>query len=121
MFVRPVLVFFAGLMGAAGVAAAAAGAHLPDVPNLPVAAQFLLFHAAAVVALAALSAAAGGRLLAEIAAIVLMAGAGLFSGSLIVDDLNAARPLAALAPVGGTTLIAGWLLVSVAGLALFRR
>lgn len=120
MALRPALVFIAGLMGACGVAAAAAGAHLPGMANLPSAAQFLLFHATAVVALAAFSAAAGGRLIVELAAVVLIAGALLFSGSLIYDDLTATRTLAPLAPVGGTTLIAGWLFVAIAG-ALTRQ
>lgn len=121
MKIEAVLAAVGSVFGACGVAAAAAGAHLTNLPNLPVAAQFLLIHAAAIIGLAALSAAFGGRKLVAWSAVVLAVGVVLFSGSLIWSDVFGASPMSSLAPVGGTTLIVGWLFSAVAGLSLLRR
>ncbi len=115
------LLFLAGLAGAAGVALAAAAAHLGGA-GLETAATFLILHAAALVGVAALAAAAPGTPFARVALIggaVLFVGLVLFSGDLaaraFLDDLL--FPMAA--PTGGTLLIAGWLVVAFS--AVFRR
>ena len=75
------IVIYAGLAGAAGVALAAAGAHGEGYAALTPAAQFLLMHGAAALAVAAIASRAahpGGFL---IAALILLIGVSLFSGA----------------------------------------
>jgi len=111
------LVAVAGLMGAAGVAAAAAGAHLGG-GLLPTAAEILLVHAAAITGLAALGAARPGRAGGtDLAAAVLAAGAVLFGGDLALRDLLDLRLVPYAAPTGGVAMIAGWLLAAGAAVA----
>jgi uncharacterized membrane protein YgdD (TMEM256/DUF423 family) len=50
-----VLVILAGIMGAAGGMLAGGAAHLPDATRLASASSMLLFHAAAVLAIVALT------------------------------------------------------------------
>jgi uncharacterized membrane protein YgdD (TMEM256/DUF423 family) len=101
---------FAGLLGAAGVGAAAAAAHLGGGQLLDTAATFLMIHSAAVLAIVALaqraSRASTGLFL--MAALLLIAGMLLFCGDFGMRAL-AARPLFRMAaPSGGVLLIAGW-------------
>lgn len=114
---RKGLLALAGLMGAAGVAAAAAGAHL-GYANFPVAAQFLMLHAVAVAALVAIRP-FGSRLL-DIAAAILVLGTLSFSGGLMCTDAFGAPPFPHAAPFGGTALILGWLFVAAAAFTLRR-
>ncbi len=102
---------FACLCGLLGVAGSAAAAHVPGADSLKIAAQFLLFHAPALLALMALSAAGLVRApLARIAALLLAAGLSLFCGDLALRALagHALFPMAA--PSGGFALMGGWLL-----------
>ena len=112
----------AGLYGAAGVALAAAGAHRSGNPNVTTAAYFLLFHAAALVALC--TAAAGtrraGPLMAATSLIAL--GTLLFAGHLALHALADLVPVPFAAPVGGSLTILGWVVAAVAlPLALSAR
>ncbi|WP_375412993.1 DUF423 domain-containing protein [uncultured Bradyrhizobium sp.] len=112
-----ILVVLAGLMGAAGVALAAVAAHQPDASRLASASSMLLFHATAVLATLLLTerriihmplglAAAFGFVLAT----------ALFAGDLTLRQYagHAVFPMAA--PVGGTLLIASWLLLAAAAI-----
>lgn len=115
------LLFLAGLAGAAGVALAAAAAHRGG-EGLETAATFLILHAAALVGVAALAAAAPGTPFARVALIggaVLFVGLVLFSGDLAARAFLDDRLFPMAAPTGGTLLIAGWLVLAVS--ALFRR
>lgn len=112
---RPLLVI-AGLCGVVGVAAAAYASHASE-PNLAIAAQFLLLHAAALLALSIL---ATQRLLL-VAALVLALGLVLFAGDLAMRDLVGTALFPFAAPLGGGGLIAGWTLVAVAALFKPRR
>lgn len=109
-FSRP-LVAIAGLCGAAGVALAAAGSHGGNA-DLSIAANFLLIHAPALLGLSLLP---RSRVLIA-AAGVLVLGLLLFSGDLATRAWlgHALFPLAA--PIGGTGLILGWLLVVAAAI-----
>ena len=107
----------AGLLGAAGVAAAAAGAHLGGGQLLETAATFLMIHSAAVLGIISLAQRAPrrGAALFAIAALLLVAGMLLFCGDFAIRGL-AGRPLFPMAaPSGGTLLIAGWLAAAAAG------
>lgn len=111
-----VLAALAGLLGAAGVGAAAAAAHLGGGQLLETAATFLMIHSAAVLAIAAL-ALRSQRLAAAIfaiAAALLILGMALFCGDFAMRALanRALFPMAA--PSGGMLLIAGWLAAAIA-------
>ncbi len=116
-----VLVVVAGLMGSAGVAIAAAGVHLAGGDSARIAAEFLLIHAAVILAASGSvqSGSAGTGML--IAAGVLALSASLFSADLALAALGGLRPLPVAAPVGGFGMIAGWLLFVVAGCRRFFR
>ena len=112
------------LCGAAGVALAAAGAHRGgDGAIATTAGYFLLFHAAAVMALvAALGTTARGNRLLAVAASLLVLGVALFSGELALHALAGLRPLPMAAPIGGSLMILGWLVAAVAlPMAIGRR
>jgi uncharacterized membrane protein YgdD (TMEM256/DUF423 family) len=109
-----ILVAVAGLMGAAGVAAAAGAAHGAGGENLQNAANFLLFHASIVAALAL-----GGRLPRPgflAAATALAVGVPIFSGDLALQATKGAKLFNYAAPLGGTLMIAGWLMLTIAAL-----
>ncbi|GBU16586.1 MULTISPECIES: DUF423 domain-containing protein [Methylobacterium] len=112
-----VLLALAALAGLLGVAASAAAAHVSGAETLRTSAEFLLFHAPAVMALAALSGAGlTSRPVTRVAAGAMLLGLALFSGDLALRAL-AGHPLFPMAaPIGGMVLMAAWL---VAGLAAF--
>ncbi|MDF2117133.1 DUF423 domain-containing protein [Roseiarcaceae bacterium H3SJ34-1] len=105
----------AGLMGAAGVALAAAGAHAAGADLLNPASNMLLFHAAAVLALAM----GGAPRMLMVSGGLLVLGAALFSGDLALRALAGVKLFAMAAPSGGILLIGGWL--SIAAIGAFGR
>lgn len=107
---RPFLVA-AGLMGALGVVASAAASHSGHA-NLAIAGTFLLLHAPALIGLSVV----GQNRIARIAGYLLLAGLALFAGDLAARDLLGSPLFPLAAPLGGFGLIAGWLLVGLAGL-----
>lgn len=110
------IVIYAGLAGAAGVALAAMGAHGEGYAALTPPAHFLLMHAAAALAIVALAARAmhpGGFLLA---ALIVLVGVTLFSGDITARTFLSHRLFPLAAPIGGSTMIVGWLVLSVAGI-----
>ena len=113
---------WAGLLGACGVAAAAAAAHLPGAGSLGSVALILLVHAAALPGLTARAAenSAGARLRLA-AALAIALGAALFSADVTLLTLRGARLFPFAAPIGGTTMILGWLIAGAAGLADLLR
>lgn len=116
---RRLLVLFAGLLGAAGVAAAATAAHVTSDPALATASQFLMIGAVALAACAALGVAGGhGWSFADIGGGLIGLGTVLFSGALAARVLWQVSIFPMAAPTGGMFLIAGWL---VLGLAAFQR
>ena len=102
----------AGLYGAAGVALAALGAHRSGNPNVTTAAYFLLFHAAALVAFCALACHAVSKGLLLAASLIAL-GVISFSGELAIHALTGMAPVPVAAPLGGSAMIAGWLLAAV--------
>lgn len=100
------LTAWAGLMGAGGVAAAAAAAHVRGAQKLFNVALVLLAHAAAILALTMRP----GRL-ATGAAYAMALGATLFSLDVGLLTLRGAHLFPMAAPTGGITLILAWLAV----------
>jgi uncharacterized membrane protein YgdD (TMEM256/DUF423 family) len=95
------------------VAAGAFGAHALQGTVTPdrleiwgTAASYLLIHGVAVCAL--------GIVLKSLALLCLLLGATVFSGSLFALVLADIPMLGAVAPVGGATMIVGWLWVAFA-------
>lgn len=109
------LAVYAGLAGAAGVALAAAGSHGSGLAPLTPAAQFLMMHAAAAVAIVAVAMRAGHPSGFLIAAALLLVGVTLFSGDITARTLWGTRLFPMAAPTGGTTMIVGWLVLAGAG------
>jgi uncharacterized membrane protein YgdD (TMEM256/DUF423 family) len=117
-----ILIALAGLMGAAGVVLLAAGAHAAPGAGLDSAGQMLLFHAAAVIGVAAaLHQGLLFRPLALAAAIGLVVGAALFSGDIALKTLAGHRLFPMAAPTGGFISIASWLGLAVAAVVTIVR
>lgn len=115
-------VAYAGINGAVAVAAAAYATHGVADPHaagqVVTASLQQLFHALAIVALAALAPRWPGKVsrrLGQIAMLAFAIGLTLFAYAVYATALLG-RP-ATLAPTGGTMLIFGWLILGIAGLA----
>jgi len=109
--VSRLLLALAGLFGAAGVAAAAAGSHGADT-NLSTAGTFLLLHAAALAGISRHD----RNGLAQGAGLGMALGVVLFAGDLAMRA-RAGMPLFPMAaPIGGITMILGWLGLAVSAL-----
>jgi uncharacterized membrane protein YgdD (TMEM256/DUF423 family) len=106
-----ILVFAAGLCGAAGVVLSAAASHRGGA-FIGTAASFLLMHAPVFLAVGLFDA---NRIL-RTASYILLVGLVLFSGDLLARDFVGSRLFPFAAPVGGTLLIAGWLAIVLSAL-----
>ncbi|GJE28933.1 DUF423 domain-containing protein [Methylobacterium organophilum] len=116
------LLALAGLAGLLGVAASAAAAHTAGGETLRTAAQFLLFHAPAVIGLVALGAGGAVRAgLARASAAGLLLGLALFSGDLSLRALSGSPLFPMAAPSGGVILMLAWALAILAALVPARR
>ena len=106
-----VLAFLGCLLAAAAIALSAYAAHasadLAAQSRLQTAAWFAFGHGAVLAALGA----ASERLLSKAGLGLLLLGTLLFSGSLVGGAM--AGWSTALAPIGGTALMLGWLLLAV--------
>jgi uncharacterized membrane protein YgdD (TMEM256/DUF423 family) len=107
----------AGLMGASGVILAAGAAHAGDASLLMPASTMLLFHACAVLGTVALAerGVVHSRI-GLIAAVGFLGAAALFSGDLVMRQLTGSRLFPFAAPIGGTLLIASWLVLTASAL-----
>lgn len=113
---KAILVLLGGLAGAAGVALSAYAAHAGG-GNLGTAAQFLLFHAPALLAIG-LAARSPVMLIAGFA---LALGVTLFAGDLAMRALAGHRLFPMAAPAGGSLLIVSWLGIAAGGFLERRR
>lgn len=112
----------AGLMGAAGVALAAVAAHRLPTPAMASAAQMLMVHAVAVLAISAwavrsVNAAGWWR----VAARVMLLGTALFAGDIALRGFEAGQLFPMAAPIGGSLTIFAWVLVALAAAVEWRR
>jgi uncharacterized membrane protein YgdD (TMEM256/DUF423 family) len=112
----------AGLMGASGVALAAVAAHRVPTPAMASAAQMLMVHAAAVLAITAWASrsvnAAGWW---RVSARVMLLGVALFAGDVALRGFEAGQLFPMAAPAGGSLTILAWVLVAVAAAVDWRR
>jgi uncharacterized membrane protein YgdD (TMEM256/DUF423 family) len=107
---------WAGVAGAAGVALAAVAAHKVDNPALATAAMMLTIHAVAAVGIVALAMRLEREKLWQATAVLMLGAASLFSGDIALHTLSGTHVFPMAAPTGGSLLIASWLIV--AGLAV---
>lgn len=109
------IIFVAGIAGAWGVILAAVAAHLNSVTSIVSASQMLIFHACALLSLAAWSAAnpVNTRIF-DYAAYVMLTGVFLFSGDLCLRAFYNFTFFHYAAPLGGVLIILGWVLISYA-------
>ncbi|MFZ2069278.1 MAG: DUF423 domain-containing protein [Xanthobacteraceae bacterium] len=117
-----ILLFLAGLMGAAGIMLAAAGAHAAPGAGLDSAAYILLFHGTAIIGATALV--QQGVLWRPLTVLVLaawVAGAVLFSGDIALRAFAGHRLFPMAAPSGGIILILAWLGFAVAAIGALAR
>ena len=117
-----VLFLVAGLCGALGVVLSASAAHGLEAQLSPkeigwvdTAGLFLLLTAPAIALCARLSPSRFGRL-PWIAGLLLTLGVILFSGALTGLAFFGFRSLGAVAPIGGLSLILGWLCLGASAL-----
>lgn len=110
------------LLGALGVAAGAFATHSlgPILPADALAtwetgARYLVFHAIALV-LTGLAAACWPSRWLDAAGVLFLAGVVLFCGSLAILALDGPRWMGAVAPLGGTAFITGWICLAVGSL-----
>lgn len=111
---RRATLFFAGILGLAGVVSAAMASHASGDPRLMGGASAMcLAHAPALVALYA-----GWPALrtAAIAAALLIAGTLLFAGDLAMRHSLGHGMFPMSAPTGGVLMMAGWLAVAAGAL-----
>jgi uncharacterized membrane protein YgdD (TMEM256/DUF423 family) len=99
----------AAILGAAGVAAAAGATHTGDQALLGPLALVALTQAPALIALGAYT--SPFRLMRS-ATVVIAFGAILFSADLAMRHFTGASLFPYAAPIGGTTLIVGWLILA---------
>ena len=110
-----ILVILAGIMGADGVVLAAASAHQPDAVRLASASSMLLFHATAVLAVAALiERSILHARIGLVAAFGFVIAAVLFAGDLTLRQYAGHSLFPMAAPTGGTLLIVSWPALAVA-------
>ncbi len=108
------LIFAAGVAGATGITISAIAAH-GGSPNAATAANFLLAHAPALLAIGLVP----YNSVMRWSAVILILGLVLFVGDLSSRDFLDDRLFAMAAPAGGFLLILGWL--GVAGSAFYPR
>lgn len=112
---------WAALTGAAGVALAAVAAHKVDSPALATAAQMLMIHATAAVAILAVAGRAALGRAGVVLAVVMLAAVNLFSGDVSVHAITGKHLFPMAAPTGGSLLIASWLALAIMAIARWVR
>jgi uncharacterized membrane protein YgdD (TMEM256/DUF423 family) len=109
----------AAINGLLAVAAGAATSHLfagdpHRLALMSTGAQYAMYHALALLAVAALAErAVGGTVFLAASAWLFIAGTVLFSGSLYLLALTEIRALAWATPWGGTAFMLGWIALAI--------
>ncbi|MBD3265516.1 DUF423 domain-containing protein [bacterium] len=111
----------AGIWGGLGVILGAFGAHglkdrlTPDMLEIfEVGVRYQMFHAIALLAVAAGCASLWSSSWTSAACWAWMVGIVIFSGSLYILAITGIRWLGAITPIGGVAFIIGWILLAIA-------
>lgn len=120
------VLILAGVLGFLAVALGAFGAHglktglLKDLPDLAqrlawweTGVEYHMWHSLLLVGIGALALKVESGAL-KVAAVLVVAGVLLFSGSLYVMTLTGIRWLGAITPFGGTAFLAAWIALGIA-------
>lgn len=105
------------LLGAAGVALAAGASHEGAERLLGAASQMALAHAPVLLVLGFFGLKTNGL---RAAAVVLALGVLIFAGDLIFRQFQGVALFPMAAPIGGTTMILGWLILAFAAVLPHR-
>ena len=123
----PIWIILAALDGITLVIIGAAAGHgVIEDPALvglfELAADYQAWHGLALLAIGFGGGTTGLSLrLINLAGGAFLLGTVLFSGSLYLHALTGAAPIPVLTPLGGGTLIAGWLVLAIAGATVIGR
>ncbi|MEN3931385.1 DUF423 domain-containing protein [Microvirga sp. W0021] len=118
------LLIIAGLFGVIGVSLASLAAHMADIDTgrLATAANIMLFHTPAIIAVAIIAHIdMASKVISRLAGWFFVAGIMLFAGDLCMRVFVYDRLFANAAPTGGFLIIGGWLLVSIAAIFAQKR
>ena len=122
------LVLVVGILGAAGIAARAFEAHgimmlpgisQPRITDFTAGTEMALIHALAILALAGV--ADFVPRVARYSGILFTLGVIFFAGPILHYGLTGARSVMMLTPIGGMSLILGWLLIAIGGALQISR
>jgi uncharacterized membrane protein YgdD (TMEM256/DUF423 family) len=118
-----IVLALAGFAGAAGVALAAVAAHRVTSPALATAATMLMIHAGVAVAILAHAMRHANAGLWIATAALMLAAVTIFGGDIATNTLGEFHLFPMAAPIGGSLLIASWVLLAIVALAsaLSRR
>ncbi|MCR6658208.1 MAG: hypothetical protein NVV72_02260 [Asticcacaulis sp.] len=108
-----IILAIAALWGLVGVIMLAAGSHPPQTGTPAIGGQFLLFHAAAVIAILGTNLVSGWRRALPMA--LMLTGSGVFAFEIIIHATTGVI-LPGLAPIGGGIAMLGWLVLVIAPL-----
>ena len=106
-----VILGIAALWGLFGVILLAMGSHPPAASVLATGGSFLLFHAAAVLAINNTALLSGWRRALPVA--LLLTGSGIFGLETLIHGTTGILAFQMLAPVGGGVAILGWLVLAI--------
>lgn len=106
------------------VAMGAMGSHMFDMPveraaTYATATDYQMWHGLAIAVIAMWQRSGGNRALA-LSLWMFLAGIVLFCGSLYLIAIAGAREVGAIAPIGGTLLLGGWLAVVIGAIGRAR-
>jgi uncharacterized membrane protein YgdD (TMEM256/DUF423 family) len=106
-----IILGIAALWGLSGVVLLAMGSHPPAASILATGGSFLLFHAAAVLAVNNSPLLSGWRRAAPVA--LMLTGSGIFGLETLVHGTTGVAAFQMFAPVGGGLAILGWLVLAI--------
>jgi uncharacterized membrane protein YgdD (TMEM256/DUF423 family) len=115
------LAVLGGIAGALGVALAAVAAHKVTEPGLVTAANMLMIHAAAMLAISAYARSAINPTFILASGFAMLVGIALFAGDIAASKLLGSGLFPMAAPIGGTLLIASWAAFALAAAVSSRR
>ncbi len=112
-----IFLLMAGVSGALGVVFAAMSAHGNYADTLKTCSEILLVHAPALLAIAALLGGKTPKHILFLGGFLIFIGLCLFCGDLARRTFMELRLFPMAAPIGGASMIIGWILIALAAFA----